>query len=48
MYVITFNDDTQSVGQVEADNVLDVHYRIYREFGRGGYKSAFAKEVKNK
>lgn len=47
MYVVTFLDGTQSVGQTEENNVLDVHYRIYREFGRG-YESACVKEVKGK
>jgi len=47
MYVVTFLDGTMAVGQVEENNVLDVHYRIYREFGRG-YESACVKEVKGK
>ena len=38
-YKVTWEDNTESILEIEAENVLDGHYRIYRKYGRG-YKSA--------
>ena len=38
-YEITWLDDTKTVMGIEAENVLDGHYQIYRTYGKG-YKSA--------
>ena len=42
-YEVTFKDDTKTVVTVEAESVLDGHYRIYREYGRGYKKSCYIK-----
>lgn len=39
-YKVTWKDNTESILKIEAGNVLDGHYQIYRKYGRGGYKSA--------
>lgn len=38
-YKVTWKDGTETVLEITAENMLDGHYRIYREYGRG-YKSA--------
>ena len=40
-YEVTFKDDTKKVITVEAESVLDGHYRIYREFFRNYKKSCY-------
>lgn len=39
-YKVRWKDNTESILEIEAESVLDGHYRIYREYGRG-YKSAY-------
>lgn len=39
-YKVVWKDGTASILEIEAESVLDGHYRIYRQYGRGGYKSA--------
>lgn len=38
-YKVAWKDNTESILEIEAENVLDGHYRIYREYGRM-YKTA--------
>jgi hypothetical protein len=40
-YEVTFKDDTKKVITVEAESVLDGHYRIYREYFRNYKKSCY-------
>ena len=39
--VVTYKDGSVGVVMMEADNLLDAHYRLYRELGRGGYEKAY-------
>lgn len=40
-YQIVFKDGQTKVMNVEAENILDGHYRIYRQFGREYIKSTY-------
>ena len=39
-YKVTWKDNTESILEIEAENVLDGHYQIYREF-TGQYQKAY-------
>lgn len=42
-YKVTWKDNTESILEIEAENVLDGHYRIYREYGRMYTKAHYVK-----
>lgn len=42
-YKVTWKDNTESILEIEAENVLDGHCRIYREYDRSYTSACYVK-----